>query len=231
MKFDANHRVLHAAMENLRSAHAERPTSRRAGELSHKGAVTFSSILSAARRVFEQEGYAGLSLRKVADEAGVATGNLNYYFSSKEALVEAMLREALGDFVAQHIAQLEDSPDDPLEALLDVIEFYIVDARRSHRLFMQIWGYAASGEKPLLLVREIYRPIGRLVLSLVEAARPDASRQEAREIVLQLFSLEEGVKLFIGLGPDDDQALARAEVHVRAVARRIIAGGRLRDVD
>ena len=215
-----------SAVGELRKLQAMRPSAQRQHDLSTKGASTFAAILAAARKVFERDGHAGLSLRKVASEAGIAVGNVNYYFPAREALVEAMLREALGEFVAHHLAQIENQSGDPMKSLLDVIEFYVADARRSHPLFMQMWGYAASGPKERDLIRELYRPIGRLVRALVVSIRPDANAKEVREIVLQLFSLEEGVKLFIALGPDEDPALATAEVHIRDLARRIVEGRR-----
>ncbi len=199
-----------------------RPTARVAAELSPKGARTYRVVIEAAHRVFVRDGHAGLSMRKVADEAGVALGNVNYYFGSKSALLDAMLREALADYIEAHRAHVADDGRTPADVLLDVVEFYIDNARASHPLFFQMWGYAASDPAAKALVRELYLPIGRFIHLLVKAARPDASEARVREIVLQLFSLEEGLKLFIGMGPDDAPAIATAKDHVRALARHII---------
>lgn len=211
-----------AIEEHLTAVRASRPSVALAGDLSTKGARTLLSILAASHRVFIRDGHAGLSMRKVADEAGVALGNVNYYFSSKRALLEATLREALADYVEAHIAQFEKDRDAPLDILLNVVTFYIANGRASHPLFFQMWGYAASDDEAKALIRELYRPIGRFIFLLVRAARPDAPEARVREIVLQLFSLEEGVKLFIGIGPADDAALMTAEAHVRALAEKVI---------
>jgi AcrR family transcriptional regulator len=211
--------VIAAQLEDLR---ASRPSVAMTHGLSPKGAKTLRSILSAAHRVFIRDGHAGLSMRKVADEAGVALGNVNYYFDSKSALLDATLREALADYVEEHLDHLGASDDPPIDVLLNVFTFYIANGRQSHPLFFQIWGYAASDDDAKKLIRELYRPIGRFIYYLVRAARPDASDALVREIVLQLFSLEEGMKLFIGIGPEGDRALNDAEAHARALARRII---------
>ncbi len=209
-----------AIEEHLTAIRAERPSAALADRLSPKGAKTLALILAAAHRVFIRDGHAGLSLRKVADEAGVALGNVNYYFPCKRELLEALLREALADYVEAHIAQFERDRDSPLDILLNVVTFYVSNGRASHPLFFQMWGYAASDETAKALIRELYRPIGRFIFLLVSATRPDASEARVREIVLQLFSLEEGLKLFIGMGPDDDHALKTAEAHTRALAER-----------
>ncbi|MEZ5914983.1 MAG: hypothetical protein R3C42_05085 [Parvularculaceae bacterium] len=69
-----------------------------------------------------------------------------YYFDSKRALLEAMLKEALADYVEAHIRQFDEGRDAPIDILLDVLHFYVSNARRTHYLFFQIWGYAASDE-------------------------------------------------------------------------------------
>lgn len=53
---------------------------------------TRTSILDAARRRLLAEGHAGLSTRKVADEAGVPLSQLHYYFGSKQGLLLALLQ-------------------------------------------------------------------------------------------------------------------------------------------
>lgn len=211
--------LIRAHLAELRGA---RPSVALAVGLSPKGAKTLVLILAAAHRIFVRDGHAGLSMRKVADEAGLAVGNVNYYFDSKRALIEATLREALADFVEAHIAQFEEDRDSPLDILLNVMTFYVSNARISHPLFFQIWGYAASDAGGKELVRGLYRVIGRFIYLLVRAARPDASEDRVREIVLQLFSLEEGLKLFIGMGPDTSPTLLTAEKHARALAQRVI---------
>ncbi len=211
-----------AIRAHLAELNEARPSVARAAALSSKGARTLAQILEAARRVFLREGHAGLSMRKVADEAGLALGNVNYYFDSKRALLEATLREALADYVETHLRQFDKGRDDPIDLLLDVLVFYVANGRETYPLFFQMWGYAASDEAARDLIRELYRPIGRFIYYLVRAARPDATDSRVREIVLQLFSLEEGMKLFIGIGPEGDAALQSAESQLREIAKTII---------
>jgi len=219
---DGKSRAIGVITAHLDELKASRPSVALARGLSPKGAATLRTILAGAHRVFIRDGHAGLSMRKVADESGIALGNVNYYFDSKRALLEATLREALADYAEAHLLHFESEGQTPLDLLLNVVTFYVSNGRGSHPLFFQMWGYAASEASAKELVRELYRPIGRFIYFLVRAARPDATDARIREIVLQLFSLEEGVKLFIGIGPDDDPALKSAEKHVRALAERII---------
>lgn len=212
---------MRAYLETLRET---RPSVALAAARSAKGGATLRVILLAAQRAFVRAGHAGLSMRMVAEEAGIALGNLSYYFPTKHELLEAMLNEELAEFVEAHLRELDPLERSPLEILLNIVTFYVSNARTSHALFFQIWGYAASDPKAKALVRELYRPIGRFILSLVKAANPAVDDTRARQIVLQIFSLEEGVKLFIGIGPESDPALATAERDIRDLARAIITG-------
>jgi AcrR family transcriptional regulator len=54
---------------------------------------TRTLILEAARRRLLADGYAGLSTRKVAEEAQVPLSQLHYHFGSKQGLILALLGE------------------------------------------------------------------------------------------------------------------------------------------
>lgn len=211
-----------AIEEYLAALRADRPSLGLVQGLSPKGAKTLTQITAAAHRVFIRDGHAGLSMRKVADEAGLSVGNVNYYFESRRALLETTLREAFADYADVHVQQYEAKRNAPDEIVLDMLTFYISSGREAHPFFFQLWSYAASDEAARKLVRNLYRPIGRFVYYLVRAARPDADDMRVREITLQIISLEEGVKLLIGLGPDGDGALDNAETHMRKLARDLI---------
>ncbi len=218
-------KALAAILDHLDDLRSARPTREIAAGKPDRTKLTIERILTAANHVFTNEGHASLSLRKVADEAGIAVGNLTYHFPTKNELLEAMLREALADYVEEHLQQFQPDRDAPLEILLNVVEFYVRNARTSHQFFYQLWGYAGSGPEARDIVRSLYRPIGRFVYYLVRAANPKLKDEDVRRVVLQIFSLEEGYKLFIGMGPDDSSAIQSAEADIRALTKRIIEMG------
>jgi hypothetical protein len=137
-------------------------------------------------------------------------------------LIKATLEERLADYAREHLAEFEAGGDTAGDILLNVVAYYARNARESHRFFYQMWGYAGSSPQARDLVRDLYRPVGRFILCLVRAANPELDSASARRIVLQIFSLEEGYKLFIGLGPNDDVALQTAESDIRALTKQIV---------
>lgn len=64
-----------------------------ATEIAVRVADTRTLILDAARSRLLADGYAGLSTRKVAEEAGVPLSQLHYHFGSKQGLILALFEE------------------------------------------------------------------------------------------------------------------------------------------
>ena len=56
-----------------------------------KGEARREAIEGEARRMLLSDGYAGLSLRAIAARLGISVGNLQYYFPTKDDLVEAVI--------------------------------------------------------------------------------------------------------------------------------------------
>lgn len=57
-------------------------------------------LLQAGIKVLAEHGYAGASLRKVAQEAGYTTGAITYYFEDKDAMVQAIIEFMFDEFDA-----------------------------------------------------------------------------------------------------------------------------------
>lgn len=71
-------------------------------------------ILDTALDLFSHQGYRATSVREIADEAGVSTGNLYYHFPDKEAIFRSLLDEYW---------EAISSPTFPLNAVLASEEF------------------------------------------------------------------------------------------------------------
>src|SRR5438874_3547206 len=65
------------------------------------------SILNAARTLFLAEGYANVSMRKIADQIEYSPGAIYSYFASKEDIFFALAEEGL-QFLRQHCASAAD---------------------------------------------------------------------------------------------------------------------------
>ena len=82
---------LHASPTSNRKARKSEaePAARRGRPVGDHNAKR-AELLSAAITVIAHEGYAGASMRKVAQQAGCTTGAVTYYFANKEEMVTAV---------------------------------------------------------------------------------------------------------------------------------------------
>ena len=78
---------------------------------------TRQKILAAAEQVFHGNGFKGARTSQIAEVAGISRTMLHYYFSTKEALFQAVLEDSLGTVVT-HLKKLIDQG----ESLEKVIE-------------------------------------------------------------------------------------------------------------
>lgn len=56
---------------------------------------TRQEILETAKRLFNEHGYNGVSLRDISDALGISKGNLTYHFAKKEEIIEALLESSV----------------------------------------------------------------------------------------------------------------------------------------
>ena len=78
--------------------------------------ATRSKLLSAARDLFTDHGYAATSTTEIADQAGVTRGALYHHFAAKDDLFRAVF-ELLEAEIAEHVATAALAVADPLEQL------------------------------------------------------------------------------------------------------------------
>ena len=80
-------------------------------------------LLAAATRLFAEKGFAGVSIRQLAEAAGVNSAMISYYYGGKEGLYEAVLitqyERLLKKFEA--VAALEAPVDEKIRQYAEVI--------------------------------------------------------------------------------------------------------------
>lgn len=81
-----------------------------------KSLRTRQRVLDAAARLFRDRGYANTRLSDIAEAAGIQTGSVYYYFTSREDLVLEVLRVGVDNATAMVDAALAHLPDDATAA-------------------------------------------------------------------------------------------------------------------
>ena len=90
-----------------------------------KGKRTRAGILDAARKVFAEQGYVGMRMADVADEAKLSMGALYRYFKNKEDLFANLIEDIHEVLLKSSRAVHADFRSEPYEALLEANRGYL----------------------------------------------------------------------------------------------------------
>lgn len=114
---------------------------KKAGE-TPRSPVGREGVLDVAARLFRDRGYGSVSLRKIAEAAGIKAGSIYYHFGSKDEIVVAILDEgiwAVHENMRRAVAEQPDTAEAAailraaisahLRALLDVSDYSSANVR------------------------------------------------------------------------------------------------------
>ncbi len=106
---------------------------RKTDKVAARIADTRRGILDAARDLVSEGGFAAVQMTEVAKKAGVATGTLYRYFSSKEALCRQVFREVSAREMGM-LAEIASGEEAASERLVKVLRTFAGRAVRGRRL-------------------------------------------------------------------------------------------------
>jgi len=105
------------------------------------------ALLAAGRRLFPARGCGALSVREVADDAGVNLGMFHYHFKSRDAFLRALMQQAYEEMFSTLTLEVARHAGDPianLRAALRVLGRFM----RDNRPFLaRVFTDALSGEQ------------------------------------------------------------------------------------
>lgn len=98
-----------------------------------------AAILAAGVRLFAKQGFDGVSMRGVAQAAGVSKANIYHHFSSKEALYLAILQSSAAETAAlvENLADGVGSFDQRLKEFSKAYQHHLFDRHLSSRLLLR----------------------------------------------------------------------------------------------
>ena len=193
---------------------------------------TDTLILDAARSRLLADGYAGLSTRKVAEEAGVSVSQLHYHFGSKQGLILALLEEENQRRLERQIRMYAE--DAPLWQRYERACDFLEDDLDSGyvRVLQEMVAAGWSNREVCDAVREL---VGGWVALLAEVA-PEAERRHgtlgpftAEELATLVASAFFGSEALLLLGFDREVLPIRSALRRVGVLIRQLEEGRTHD--
>ena len=156
-------------------------------------------IILAAIESIEREGIDAVTTRGIARAAGVNGAAVNYYFGSKQRLVDAALRRTLRNAFSATPDEEAGRGDNPRLVLRSLLSDFLAGSLRYPGLTMaHLYGPLVKHDYRGPVAREFRGFLERLG-GLVEAALPAKERHRSRLVVTQVVSSVVAVGLLPGL--------------------------------
>jgi AcrR family transcriptional regulator len=182
-------------------------------------------LIDATIKCISKKGLGSTTLADVASEAGLSQGIVNLHFQSKDNLLAETLRSIADEYHEQFMQTLEESPADPAQKLLALMEMDLKPSICDRRK-LAVW-FAFLGEvKAVPTYRKICaernQKYDRIMLELATAVIHDGNYIDVnpRSVADVLSSLTDGMWLSCLMNPgtfDRRQAIDAVRHYLQAV--------------
>lgn len=127
--------------------------------------VRREQIVHATIRCLARWGYASLTMKRVAAEAGVSQGILHYYFRDKAAMLAAAARRVTADLDRRVATESRGARTarERLRAMIRACLRTAVDHRDFWTVFIEFWGEAFHDRRLAAVNRQAYARARRLI--------------------------------------------------------------------
>lgn len=190
-----------------------------------KGYERSAAIMDAAYTILATEGYAALSMRSIAQRVGVSLSNVQHYYPSRDALIEALLEQTFKNYQAD-IDRIAAGTESPQLRFAGVIDYFLETLRGQVQsgLFFEVAALAnrhhvATQVFDTMLTRA-RKNVRRLMRDIDPAMTPAQSDIRAALIV----SLLVGSMVFIADSRPKHDELLTLQQDTAAAIQRIAFG-------
>lgn len=174
--------------------------------LKHKASVTTEKglgraheILQAARTLLAAEGYAGLSMRRVAAQVGMSLSNVQHYYQSKDALLEALLLYTMDLFQAKMDGiRASMAGASRIEQFLSTADMFLDEVTDpvTHAIFFELWALASRNAFASALMDRMLNRERKAIFKLIAGLNPAIPDSEYMQRAILMVAQMEGLMLF-----------------------------------
>jgi AcrR family transcriptional regulator len=183
------------------------------------GKQTQESIVAAAETVLVRFGHSGFTLKRVAECAGIAVGNLSYHFPTKDSLLELLINQTLTQYASRFATLIPRHPASTT-ALGELVAWFMEDSvtpRYTH-LFRELWAAALHSPSLNAALEHFYEQSIEDVVTVVAPSFDARRRAELKTLVYLMCVLSEGSSVVFGSRAHPGQLFA----DLKAVATRTV---------
>lgn len=184
-------------------------------------------LMHTAMRAFAARGFDGVTIRDLAQEAGVNIAAVNYHFGSKEDLHQAVMTRALSEWTSETVVIEDMTADESLAAVVAMIMSALIApviVRPSHPLLVRLIAWdilQGPGKRGTGMAASCCELIAKMLAPrLPSAVTLDQRLLAARWLVSQCLMLAPALAAASATSTDIIASEARAAI----VARMAVAG-------
>ena len=187
---------------------------------SDAGRSTREAIVSAAERLLINQGYASFSLPAVARELGISHGNLNYYFPTRQSLLETLIEHLLGKYHARFLLMRSPTNVAATASIGNLIDWLLDDAvsRQTNRLFRELWAMANHDRYVATALNRLQDVAVRQIVDVVGGSSGHANLAQLETASFLLAIIVDGATASFGTRRQSDPRV----VSVRRMAKKTL---------
>ncbi|REF73388.1 TetR/AcrR family transcriptional regulator [Paracoccus versutus] len=165
-----------------------------------RGDDGLDQILKAAEKVLVENGYKAMTMRRIASECGMMSGNISYYFKSKDDLLRTLLDAIMVSYEEAFTLAINEGGASPDKRLVNLISMIAEDigTKRTTRIFPELWALSAHDEFVAERLYDMYQRQYRYFDELILAVNPGLGPERTRELSAFITASLEGLTVFCG---------------------------------
>jgi AcrR family transcriptional regulator len=191
---------------------------------SARGEARRTEVLALARTALVEEGLERFVLREIATQAGMRIGNLQYYFPTREDLLEEVIRAEFDRDLAVVRGVIGDAgPSTPVERLPSIAAGLLDNwCSGGSSVFTALSLLAFHHPRFAQLARQIYSTFYAEIGSLVRSIDPDAGDDDVSARAALITAMLDGVAMQVHTAQCDDATckdlVTRATTFIESIA-------------
>jgi AcrR family transcriptional regulator len=148
------------------------------------------NIIIAASECLEKKGIQAVTVRDIAREAGVNVAAVNYYFGSKDILMEECLKYSLYSTLTRHYKEIEKSNPEPRSLLKAFFRSIFQGASQwPNILKAHIYGPVMDNNYQGIFVEWLNDIAGRLAVKIAEVDGAIKDVKRLKMVIMQMLSV------------------------------------------
>ncbi|MGQ7818718.1 TetR/AcrR family transcriptional regulator [Metapseudomonas furukawaii] len=162
-----------------------------------------AELLAAAIAVIAQEGYAGASMRKVAQHAGCTTGAVTYYFANKEEMVGAVAQNLFDRVDA--LLEINREPFDIKSLIRQLLEWTTSDEPDNWLAWLQLLSHARHEPAFAGVIEQRYARFRQMFTGLLEEGQAQGKIRDdipADLLADQISAISDGWLMMLPIEPE-----------------------------